>query len=139
VLRALRDRTGCLLRNHGTIVYGDDLDQAYDRTAQLEWMCQVWLAARSVQGFSPSLLSKRELARVAEKLRGYGQPDAPAVMGTDQALLGRCVGQRVGRRRPRPTARPKAGGRRRARSRPPESRWASPARPPPTGCEAPTR
>ncbi|MCW2874068.1 class II aldolase/adducin family protein [Actinacidiphila oryziradicis] len=78
VLRALRDRTGCLLRNHGTIVYGDDLDQAYDRTAQLEWMCQVWLAARSVQGFSPSLLSKRELARVAEKLRGYGQPGAPS-------------------------------------------------------------
>lgn len=74
VLRALRDRTGCLLRNHGTIVYGDDLEQAYDRTAQLEWMCQVWLAARSVAGFSPSLLSKRELARVAERLRQYGQP-----------------------------------------------------------------
>jgi L-fuculose-phosphate aldolase len=74
VLHALRERTGCLIRNHGTIVYGDDLDQAYDRTAQLEWMCQVWLAARSVDGFSPSLLSKRELARVAEKLRDYGQP-----------------------------------------------------------------
>lgn len=53
VLHALRERTGCLIRNHGTIVYGDDLDQAYDRTAQLEWMCQVWLAARSVDGFSP--------------------------------------------------------------------------------------
>lgn len=73
MLKALRDRTGCLLRNHGTIVYGDDLDQAYDRTAQLEWMCQVWLAARSVAGFTPSLLSRKELARVAEKLRGYGQ------------------------------------------------------------------
>jgi L-fuculose-phosphate aldolase len=77
MLKALRDRTGCLLRNHGSVVYGDDLDQAYDRAAQLEWMCQVWLAARSVAGFTPSLLSKRELARVAEKLRGYGQPPAP--------------------------------------------------------------
>lgn len=73
MLHALRDRTGCLLRNHGTVVYGDDLEQAYDRTVQLEWMCQVWLAANSVAGFSPSLLSKRELARVAEKLRDYGQ------------------------------------------------------------------
>lgn len=73
MLKALRDRTGCLLRNHGTIVYGDNLDQAYDRTTQLEWMCQVWLAARSVAGFTPSLLSKQELARVADKLRGYGQ------------------------------------------------------------------
>lgn len=95
VLRALRDRTGCLLRNHGTIVYGDDLEQAYDRTAQLEWMCQVWLAARSVAGFSPSLLSKRELARVAERLREYGRPggepaqehdgyQAPAAREADQ-------------------------------------------------------
>jgi L-fuculose-phosphate aldolase len=72
MLKALRDRTGCLLRNHGTIVYGDDLEQAFDRTTQLEWMCQVWLAARSVAGFTPSLLTTNELARVAERLRGYG-------------------------------------------------------------------
>ena len=83
MMHALRDRTGCLLRNHGTIVYGDDLAQAYDRTAQLEWMCQVWLASRSVDGFSPSLLSKGELARVAEKLRDYGQPAQDAAEEDD--------------------------------------------------------
>jgi L-fuculose-phosphate aldolase len=70
---ALRDRTGCLLGNHGTIVYGDTLAQAYDRTAQLEWMCRVWLAAASVPGRSPRLLPPEEIDRVAEKLRDYGQ------------------------------------------------------------------
>ncbi|MGP3921860.1 class II aldolase/adducin family protein [Streptomyces sp. 8N616] len=75
MLRALRDRSGCLLQNHGTVVHGDSLDEAYDRTAQLEWMCRLWLAARAVPGREPSLLSPDQLAEVAEKLRGYGQGD----------------------------------------------------------------
>ncbi|WP_328870427.1 class II aldolase/adducin family protein [Streptomyces sp. NBC_00287] len=74
MLRALTDRTACLLQNHGTMAYGKTLPQAYDRTAQLEWMCRVWLTASSVPGLSPSLLSGEQLTEVGEKLRGYGQP-----------------------------------------------------------------
>ncbi|MBL1097241.1 class II aldolase/adducin family protein [Streptomyces coffeae] len=74
MLQALRDRSGCLLRNHGTVVYGATLDQAYDRTAQLEWMCQVWLAASAVPGRTPALIPPDEMERAAAKLRGYGQP-----------------------------------------------------------------
>jgi L-fuculose-phosphate aldolase len=73
MLRALDGRTGCLLQNHGTVTYGTTLDQAYDRTAQLEWMCRVWLTASSVPGLTPSLLTPEQLAEVGEKLRGYGQ------------------------------------------------------------------
>ncbi|MFG2756110.1 class II aldolase/adducin family protein [Streptomyces wuyuanensis] len=73
MLRALEDRTGCLLRNHGTVTYGTSLDQAFDRTAQLEWMCRLWLAAGSVPGRAPTLLTEPQLDEVAEKLRGYGQ------------------------------------------------------------------
>ncbi|MQT01659.1 class II aldolase/adducin family protein [Streptomyces jumonjinensis] len=73
MLSALAGRTACLLRNHGTVVYGDTLDQAYDRTAQLEWMCRVWLTAASVPGHTPSLLSPAQLEEAAEQLRGYGQ------------------------------------------------------------------
>ena len=72
VLGALRDRTGCLMRNHGTLVYADTLARAFDHTAQLEWMCRVWLMARPA-GTAPHTLSTRELAEVAEQLRGYGQ------------------------------------------------------------------
>ena len=73
MLHALADRTACLLQNHGTMAYGTTLDQAYDRTAQLEWMCRLWLTASSVPGMSPTLLSPEQLAEVGEKLRGYGQ------------------------------------------------------------------
>lgn len=73
MLAALTDRTGCLLQNHGTITYGASLDQAYDRTAQLEWMCRLWLTASSVPGHTPSLLTKSQLTEVTERLRGYGR------------------------------------------------------------------
>lgn len=74
MLRALTGRTACLLQNHGTITYGNTLSEAYDRTAQLEWMCRVWLTASSVPGLSPTLLTPEQLARAGERLRGYGQP-----------------------------------------------------------------
>ncbi|MFE1288997.1 class II aldolase/adducin family protein [Streptomyces sp. NPDC058751] len=72
-LRALAGRTACLLRNHGTIAHGASLDQAYDRTAQLEWMCRVWLLSSSVPGLTPVLLSPDQLEEAGERLRGYGQ------------------------------------------------------------------
>lgn len=76
MLTALEGRTACLLRNHGTIAYGDTPDQAYDRTAQLEWMCRVWLAASSLPGRTPTLIPPEELDHVGRELRGYGQPGA---------------------------------------------------------------
>lgn len=69
---ALADRTACLLGNHGTVAYGATLDQAYDRTAQLEWMCRLWLTASALPGRTPALLTEEQVAEVAEKLRGYG-------------------------------------------------------------------
>ncbi|TXS51110.1 class II aldolase/adducin family protein [Streptomyces sp. t39] len=79
MLAALRDRTACLLANHGTVAHGDTLGQAYDRTAQLEWMCRLWLTASSVPGRTPALLSDAQLADAATRLRDYGRrpPDAP--------------------------------------------------------------
>ncbi|MPY53947.1 class II aldolase/adducin family protein [Streptomyces acidicola] len=74
MLRALEGRTACLLQNHGTLTYGSTLSEAYDRTAQLEWMCRVWLTASSVPGLTPTLLSSEQVAEVEERLRGYGQP-----------------------------------------------------------------
>ncbi|MGW3141972.1 class II aldolase/adducin family protein [Streptomyces sp. NPDC001139] len=73
MLDALAGRTACLLQNHGTMAHGATLDQAYDRTAQLEWMCRLWLTASSVPGLSPTLLTREQLDEVGEKLKGYGQ------------------------------------------------------------------
>ncbi|MFD6416613.1 class II aldolase/adducin family protein [Streptomyces sp. NPDC060194] len=82
MLDALRDRTACLLGNHGTVAVGRTLDQAYDRTAQLEWMCRLWLTAASVPGRTPALLTPAQLHETAAKLAGYGQrPPADGTRG----------------------------------------------------------
>ncbi|MFF9204804.1 class II aldolase/adducin family protein [Streptomyces sp. NPDC014986] len=75
MLRALDGRTGCLLQNHGTVTHGTTLARAYDRTAQLEWMCRVWLTASSVPALSPRLLTVDQVAEAGERLRGYGRRD----------------------------------------------------------------
>ncbi|GAB3580139.1 class II aldolase/adducin family protein [Amycolatopsis endophytica] len=71
MLAALEGRRGCLLGNHGTITYGEGLAAAYSRAEQLEWLCHVWLLARSAG--TPRVLPPWEIAHVVEKLRGYGQ------------------------------------------------------------------
>jgi L-fuculose-phosphate aldolase len=70
VLTALGDGNGCLLANHGAVTVGANLAAAYDRAAQLEWLCEVWLAARTAG--RPRHLPPGELARVTELVRDYG-------------------------------------------------------------------
>lgn len=108
MITALDGRTGCLLGNHGTLTVGGSLDQAYSRALYLEWLCDVWLRARSVG--VPRLLPPDEIARVVDKLAGYGpyrpteplgshritEPDATPGPGSRS----RSPGPRVSRRRP---------------------------------------
>jgi L-fuculose-phosphate aldolase len=78
MLTAMTGRTACLLQNHGTVAVGATLDEAYDRTAQLEWMCRLWLTASSIPGRTPRLLTPAELAEAADRFRTYGRdPAAP--------------------------------------------------------------
>ena len=70
-VRALRDRTGCLLGNHGAVTVGPDLATAHDKSVYLEWLCDVYLRASSAG--TPRLLPPAEIAAVAAKLTGYGQ------------------------------------------------------------------
>lgn len=69
--KAIANRYGCLLGNHGAITIGHTIEAAYDRAVQLEWLCQVWLTARAAGG-PIRLLPDGELDRVTPALRGYG-------------------------------------------------------------------
>ena len=74
VVRALRDRTACLMGSHGAVTIGPDLESAQDKSVYLEWLCDVYLRASSAG--TPRLLSPAEIAAVAVKLEGYG-PQPP--------------------------------------------------------------
>jgi L-fuculose-phosphate aldolase len=71
VVSALRDRTACLMGNHGAVTVGKDLAGAHDKSVYLEWLCDVYLRAASAG--TPRLLSSAQLAAVAGKMAGYGQ------------------------------------------------------------------
>jgi L-fuculose-phosphate aldolase len=58
-----------LLGNHGTLVRGGTLPEAYDLTRQLEWLCELYLKARAAG--TPRLLTDEQIAETAERLHDY--------------------------------------------------------------------
>jgi L-fuculose-phosphate aldolase len=68
--KAIEDRYGCLLANHGAVTIGRTLEAAYDRAIQLEWLCQVWLTAKNAGELR--LLPDGELDRVNDRIQHYG-------------------------------------------------------------------
>jgi L-fuculose-phosphate aldolase len=74
VVTALRDRTACLMANHGAVATGPDLKSALTGGRYLEWLCEVYLRALAAAGpGGPRLLPADEIALVAGQFAGYGQ------------------------------------------------------------------
>lgn len=70
-LAAMAGRRGCLLANHGLLVAGRDLDEAFSLAVELEELCeQYW---RACQLGEPVLLDAVDMAAVMEKFSTYGQ------------------------------------------------------------------
>jgi L-fuculose-phosphate aldolase len=72
VARALAGRRAALLSNHGAVCVADTVRAAVDLAGYLEYVCDAHLRAVST-GLPVRTLPDRELRRVAERLRGYGQ------------------------------------------------------------------
>lgn len=70
-MAAMQGRKACLLANHGLLVAGHGLNEAFALAVELEELCeQYW---RACQLGEPVLLSQDEMAEVLEKFKGYGQ------------------------------------------------------------------
>jgi L-fuculose-phosphate aldolase len=67
---ALRDRTACLLANHGMIVCADSAAAAFRQSVLLETLCRQYLLARSAG--TPHLLSEQDMAAARERFKTYG-------------------------------------------------------------------
>ncbi len=72
-VEALDRRSAVILRNHGAVSYGRDLQQAYDRALLLEWLARTYRLALSYG--EPAILSPAELGEVAAETarRRYGE------------------------------------------------------------------
>lgn len=84
MLKALENRSACLLANHGLIVFGPNLDKALWLAGEVETIChQYWCA---LQAGTPVMLDEKQMVSVLARFKTYGkQPsdmkpgDMPAV------------------------------------------------------------
>lgn len=70
MLKALEDRTACLLANHGMICFGGSLDKALALAVEVETLCQQFSIAS--QSGKPTVLDDAEMNLVIEKFKTYG-------------------------------------------------------------------
>jgi len=69
-LKALKDRSACLLANHGMIATGPDLDKAMWAAVELETLAKQYYHALQIG--KPAILPDAEIARVLERFKSYG-------------------------------------------------------------------
>jgi L-fuculose-phosphate aldolase len=74
MLKAMKERSACLLANHGQIAFGDDLENALWRAGEVETLCHQYWAA--LQAGKPVILSDKLMTTVLARFKTYGkQPD----------------------------------------------------------------
>ena len=86
MLKALKDRSACLLGNHGQIAFGPDLEKALWRAGEVETIAHQYWAALQIG--KPIILKTNQMNTVLARMKTYGKQtgefkktDAPSVTG----------------------------------------------------------
>ena len=83
MLEALRDRSACLLANHGMICFGPSLNKALWLAGEVEALCQQYVIA--CQMGEPVILDASEMQAIHQRFASYGkQADA---LGPDRVAI----------------------------------------------------
>jgi L-fuculose-phosphate aldolase len=69
VVEALRDRSACLMANHGLVCLGDDLDGALALADEVEHLARTYLLCLAAGG--PAILDDGQMEQVLRKFEGY--------------------------------------------------------------------
>lgn len=70
-VEALADRRACLLANHGTVAFGENVREALELAEKVEALARIYWQA--LQTGEPAILDGVEMARVVEKFSSYGK------------------------------------------------------------------
>ncbi|GGO01416.1 aldolase [Microbispora rosea subsp. aerata] len=65
VVAAIEGRQAALMANHGAVTIGGGLEQAFEATRLLEWLCEVYVRALGVG--RPTVLTEDQLTAVVER------------------------------------------------------------------------
>ena len=69
IINALKDRSACLMSNHGQVAFGQSLDQAFELAQEIENICHQYTIA--IKLGEPKILSLEEMKKVLEKAKDY--------------------------------------------------------------------
>ena len=69
VIKALENRSACLMSNHGQVAFGKNLEQAFELSQEIENICHQYTIALKLG--EPKILSFEEMKKVLEKAKSY--------------------------------------------------------------------
>ena len=69
ILSALKNRTACLIGNHGQIAFGENLEKTFELAQEIENICHQYINALRIG--IPKILSKKEMKIVLGKMKNY--------------------------------------------------------------------
>ena len=69
VIKALTDRSACLMSNHGQVAFGKNLDEAFELAQEIENICHQYTIALKLG--KPKILSFEEMKKVLDKAQNY--------------------------------------------------------------------
>ncbi|MDC0937675.1 class II aldolase/adducin family protein [Pelagibacteraceae bacterium] len=71
IIKALRNRSACLIANHGQVAFGDNLEKAFELAQEIENICHQYINALRIG--IPKILSKKEMKIVLGKFKNYNK------------------------------------------------------------------
>ena len=69
IIKALENRSACLMSNHGQVAFGKNLDEAFELSQEIENICQQYVIAIKIG--KPKILSFEEMQKVLNKAKDY--------------------------------------------------------------------
>ncbi len=69
ILSALKNRSACLIGNHGQIAFGENLEKSFELAQEVENICHQYINALRIG--IPKILSKKEMKIVLGKMKNY--------------------------------------------------------------------
>jgi len=69
IIKALKNRTACLIANHGQVAFGENLQKTFELAQEIENICHQYINALRIG--IPKILSKKEMKIVLGKFKNY--------------------------------------------------------------------
>lgn len=69
IIAALKERSACLIENHGQVSFSNNLENAFELAQEVEYLAEQYVECLRIG--SPKILSKSQMNAVLAKVKNY--------------------------------------------------------------------